>query len=183
MSGSVASTLSAWQRAQNTGWWQYAQALPPEIRIEAAWLNSISSWVTLMAPVVWQSSQYWRWWQVPHSVPAGSTDPAGSFAAWALRSLAIAAERNAQAKGLPKGSVEPAGTDCGSCHQRQYCEDCHTTGAIKVTHDEMLYNHAKSIRVSGGRACAYCHQPVFCATCHTGNPLETPADKTTSTTS
>ena len=91
---------------------------------------------------------------------------------------AIAAERNAQIKGLPKGSVQPLGTECGTCHQRQYCEDCHTTGAIKVTHDEMLYNHAKSIRVSGGKACAYCHQPVFCATCHSGNPLETPADKT-----
>jgi len=96
---------------------------------------------------------------------------------------AIAAERNAAIKGLPKGSVEPLGTDCGTCHQRQYCEDCHTTGAIKVTHDEMLYNHAKSIRISGGKACAYCHQPVFCATCHTGNPLDTPADKTASTTS
>jgi hypothetical protein len=95
---------------------------------------------------------------------------------------AIASERNAAIKGLPKGSVEPAGTDCGSCHQRQYCEDCHTTGAIKVTHDEMLYNHAKSIRVSGGKACAYCHQPVFCATCHTGNPLDTPADTTASAT-
>jgi hypothetical protein len=91
---------------------------------------------------------------------------------------AIAAERNAAIKGLPKGSVEPLGTECGTCHQRQYCEDCHTTGAIKVTHDEMLYNHAKSIRISGGKACAYCHQPVFCANCHQGNPLDTPADTT-----
>ena len=91
---------------------------------------------------------------------------------------AIAAERNAAAKKLPPGSVEPAGTECGTCHQRQYCEDCHTTGAIKVTHDEMLYNHAASIRVSGGKACAYCHKPVFCATCHTGNVLDIPAETT-----
>ncbi len=94
---------------------------------------------------------------------------------------AIASERNAAAKKLPAGSVEPAGTECGTCHQRQYCEDCHTTGAIKVTHDEMLYNHAASIRVSGGKACAYCHQPVFCATCHTGDVLNIPADPTKTT--
>ena len=94
---------------------------------------------------------------------------------------AIASERNAQARKLPAGSVEPAGTECGTCHQRQYCEDCHTTGAIKVKHDEMLYNHAASIRVSGGKACAYCHQPVFCATCHTGDVLSIPADKTKTT--
>jgi nitrate/TMAO reductase-like tetraheme cytochrome c subunit len=91
---------------------------------------------------------------------------------------AIASERNAQALKLPAGSVEPAGTECGTCHQRQYCEDCHTTGAIKVKHDEMLYNHAASIKVSGGKACAYCHQPVMCATCHTGNVLGITPGKT-----
>lgn len=91
---------------------------------------------------------------------------------------AIAGERNARAKKLTAGSVEPTGTECGTCHQRQYCEDCHSTGAIKVKHDEMLYNHAASIRVSGGKACAYCHQPVFCATCHTGDVLNIPADTT-----
>jgi nitrate/TMAO reductase-like tetraheme cytochrome c subunit len=92
---------------------------------------------------------------------------------------AIASERNAQAQHLSTGSVEPAGTECGTCHQRQYCEDCHTTGAIKVKHDEMLYNHAASIKVSGGKACAYCHQPVMCATCHTGNVLGLPAGTST----
>jgi hypothetical protein len=92
---------------------------------------------------------------------------------------AIASQRNAQIAHLPTGSVEPKGTDCGTCHQRQYCEDCHTTGAIKVTHDEMLYNHAASIKVSGGKACAYCHQPVFCSTCHTGDVLGTAPSRTT----
>jgi hypothetical protein len=92
---------------------------------------------------------------------------------------AVAAERNAQLKKLPAGSVDPAGTECGTCHQRSYCEDCHKTGAIKVTHDEMLFNHAASIRVSGGKACAYCHQPVFCARCHADNVLATPAGKQT----
>ena len=86
---------------------------------------------------------------------------------------AVASARNAEAKKLPAGSVQPAGTECGTCHQRSYCEDCHKTGAIKVQHDEMLYNHAASIRIAGGKACAYCHQPVFCARCHTGNVLDT----------
>jgi nitrate/TMAO reductase-like tetraheme cytochrome c subunit len=90
---------------------------------------------------------------------------------------AVAAERNAQLKKLPAGSVDPQGTECGTCHQRSYCEDCHKTGAIKVTHDEMLFNHAASIRISGGKACAYCHQPVFCARCHADNVLATPAGK------
>ena len=96
---------------------------------------------------------------------------------------AVASARNAVAQNLPAGSVQPAGTDCGTCHQRSYCEDCHTTGAIKVTHDEMLFNHAASIRISGGKACAYCHQPVFCARCHADNVLATLPDKQGTTTS
>jgi nitrate/TMAO reductase-like tetraheme cytochrome c subunit len=94
---------------------------------------------------------------------------------------AVASQRNAQMAKLPAGSMQPAGTTCGTCHQRSYCEDCHTTGAIKVKHDEMLYNHAASIKVSGGAACAYCHQPVFCARCHADNVLGTPAKKNTTT--
>jgi hypothetical protein len=48
---------------------------------------------------------------------------------------------------------------------------------VKVTHDQMLYNHAGAIRVSGGQACAYCHQPAYCSTCHGKKPvLDTPAD-------
>ena len=90
---------------------------------------------------------------------------------------AVAGARNAELKKLPKGSVDPVGTECGTCHQRSYCEDCHKTGAIKVQHDEMLYNHAASIRVAGGKACAYCHQPVFCARCHADNVLETQPSK------
>lgn len=68
-------------------------------------------------------------------------------------------------------SLDPAGTSCGACHTRSYCENCHTSGAAKVTHDEMLYNHASAIRKSGVEACAYCHQPVSCMKCHKGNPL------------
>ncbi|MHB1475183.1 MAG: cytochrome c3 family protein [Dermatophilaceae bacterium] len=64
-------------------------------------------------------------------------------------------------------SIEPAGTSCGACHARSYCEDCHKSGAVKVTHDKMLYNHASAVTTAGGtQACAYCHQPVYCAQCH-----------------
>ncbi|HET7902502.1 MAG TPA: NapC/NirT family cytochrome c [Candidatus Nanopelagicales bacterium] len=92
---------------------------------------------------------------------------------------AVAAARNAALKHEPAGSVDPSGTNCGTCHQRSYCENCHTTGAFKIDHDQMLYNHAESIRLTGGKACAYCHQPVFCASCHQGNVLDTPAAKPT----
>jgi hypothetical protein len=61
----------------------------------------------------------------------------------------------------------PANADCATCHQKSYCENCHNSGAVNVNHDEMLYNHAESVRKSSLTACAYCHQPVYCATCHT----------------
>jgi nitrate/TMAO reductase-like tetraheme cytochrome c subunit len=84
-------------------------------------------------------------------------------------------------------TADPTGTSCGQCHQRAYCENCHSTGAVTVTHDQMLYNHAASIRKSGGQACAYCHQPVYCAGCHGKEPvLQTlasePADRPVTTT-
>jgi len=63
--------------------------------------------------------------------------------------------------------------NCSTCHQKSYCENCHNTGAVKVTHDEMLYNHAAAVKKSSLTACAYCHQPVYCATCHEGNILGT----------
>jgi nitrate/TMAO reductase-like tetraheme cytochrome c subunit len=55
---------------------------------------------------------------------------------------------------------------CASCHIKSYCEECHATGAAKVTHDGMLYSHAESERVAGLRACATCHQGSYCAMCH-----------------
>jgi len=69
-------------------------------------------------------------------------------------------------------SLDPAGTTCSACHSKTYCENCHKSGAVKVKHDAMLYNHAKSITTAGGtQACAYCHLPVYCATCHKGPVL------------
>lgn len=61
---------------------------------------------------------------------------------------------------------DPGTNDCGECHARDYCSNCHATGAVSVDHDEMLTNHAAAIRRSGAEACAYCHQPVYCARCH-----------------
>ncbi len=63
-------------------------------------------------------------------------------------------------------ALDPGGTSCGECHARDFCVNCHSTGAVKVDHDEMLTNHAKVIRETGNEACAYCHQPVYCARCH-----------------
>jgi nitrate/TMAO reductase-like tetraheme cytochrome c subunit len=63
-------------------------------------------------------------------------------------------------------SLDPGGTSCGECHARDYCVNCHSTGAVTVDHDEMATNHAKVIREQGNTACAYCHQPVYCARCH-----------------
>jgi nitrate/TMAO reductase-like tetraheme cytochrome c subunit len=63
-------------------------------------------------------------------------------------------------------SVDPGGQSCGECHARDYCVNCHSTGAVTVDHDLMATNHAQVIRNQGNTACAYCHQPVFCARCH-----------------
>jgi hypothetical protein len=63
-------------------------------------------------------------------------------------------------------SVDPGGQNCGECHARDYCTNCHKTGAVNVKHDAMATNHAQVIREYGNQACAYCHQPVYCARCH-----------------
>ncbi len=74
-------------------------------------------------------------------------------------------------------SVDPGTQSCGECHARDYCINCHDTGAVTVDHDEMMTNHAASIRESGNQSCAYCHQPVYCARCHNEPvlPVTTPS--------
>lgn len=63
--------------------------------------------------------------------------------------------------------VVPKANTCGACHEATYCEDCHDSGAVKVDHDKMLYNHAQSVTdAKGTNACAACHQPAYCAQCH-----------------
>ena len=49
--------LSPWQVAQKTGWWQYAQAVLPCLRMTAAWFVAIVSWSIVTAPVEWQFEQ------------------------------------------------------------------------------------------------------------------------------
>jgi nitrate/TMAO reductase-like tetraheme cytochrome c subunit len=74
-------------------------------------------------------------------------------------------------------SVDPGGQECGQCHAKDFCVNCHSTGAVTVDHDEMATNHAAVIRRQGNSACAYCHQPVFCASCHGKDqvlPITTP---------
>ena len=68
-------------------------------------------------------------------------------------------------------SLDPGSQTCGECHARDYCLNCHKTGAVDVKHDEMMTGHAQVIRTSGNKACAYCHQPVYCARCHTDKVL------------
>jgi nitrate/TMAO reductase-like tetraheme cytochrome c subunit len=76
-------------------------------------------------------------------------------------------------------SVEPTGTSCAACHTRSYCENCHDSGAIKVKHDKMLYNHAEAAAAAGGtQSCNYCHQPISCAQCHKGPVLDNTAPGT-----
>lgn len=70
--------------------------------------------------------------------------------------------------------VDPAGTTCGACHTRTYCENCHNTPAVKVPHDNMVFNHAEVIKQTGSQACASCHQPVYCAQCHANKVLPDP---------
>jgi len=68
-------------------------------------------------------------------------------------------------------AIDPGGQSCGQCHAKDYCENCHKTGAITVKHDDMLLNHAATIRTSGNAACAYCHQRPYCARCHSEDVL------------
>ena len=56
--------------------------------------------------------------------------------------------------------------------QPSYCSTCHDSGAIKVDHYQMLYNHAQSVRDAGATtACAVCHQPSYCDQCYKGDIL------------
>ncbi len=46
-------------------------------------------------------------------------------------------------------SVDPGGQTCGECHARDYCVNCHSTGAVTIDHDTMATNHAQVIREQG----------------------------------
>ena len=77
-------------------------------------------------------------------------------------------------------SVDPSSATCGACHTRTYCENCHNTPAVKVPHDDMVFNHAAVIRKTGPQACVLCHRPTYCEQCHpsgilSGSPGPSPS--------
>ena len=76
---------------------------------------------------------------------------------------------------LATSSKTATGTTCAACHKPTYCENCHNSGAIKINHTAMLYNHAAAISTAGTQACSYCHLPVYCAKCHKGPILDSNA--------
>jgi hypothetical protein len=45
-----------------------------------------------------------------------------------------------------------------------------------ISHDEMLYEHAETIRKSSVTQCAACHEPYMCTTCHQGDIIGERAD-------
>lgn len=92
----------------------------------------------------------------PASVPIGKKPGDHSDPLWVFSHRTVA------------GTVTPNPNTCGACHKTSYCEDCHDSGAVKVDHDTMLYNHAKSVVDAGTKtnSCAVCHQPAYCAQCH-----------------
>ena len=80
-------------------------------------------------------------------------------------------------------SLDPAGSTCGACHTKTYCDNCHDTKAVNVPHDDMVYNHAAVMTQTGPGACAYCHQPAYCAQCHSEEVLPDPFPSSDSTSS
>ncbi|MCU0505281.1 MAG: NapC/NirT family cytochrome c [Chloroflexi bacterium] len=78
-------------------------------------------------------------------------------------------------------TTDPSTTSCGACHTKTYCENCHTTKAVQIPHDEMTFNHGQVAREVGVNTCAFCHQPAYCAQCHTDDvlPNQYPQDMST----
>jgi nitrate/TMAO reductase-like tetraheme cytochrome c subunit len=88
------------------------------------------------------------------SLPMGNAPASHSDGLWVFNHNTVAV------------SEDPGGTACGACHAKDYCVNCHQTGAVQVSHEDMLVNHAKVTQEVGAAACAYCHQPAYCARCH-----------------
>lgn len=72
--------------------------------------------------------------------------------------------------------TNPAGTTCASCHAKDFCSNCHGRDVTNISHDEMLYEHAETIRKSSVTQCAACHEPYMCTTCHQGDVIGERAD-------
>ena len=68
--------------------------------------------------------------------------------------------------GATTKALDPAGASCAACHSQSYCSNCHSSGAVAIKHDDMLFNHAQVVQKNTSQACAYCHQKPFCERCH-----------------
>lgn len=66
--------------------------------------------------------------------------------------------------------------DCASCHQQNFCLDCHTSGfadeqgdfgnnMINVHRGEFQVSHPIAARTNP-QLCTSCHEPDFCSECH-----------------
>jgi nitrate/TMAO reductase-like tetraheme cytochrome c subunit len=71
-------------------------------------------------------------------------------------------------------SVDPSTSECGACHTATYCQNCHSTPAVNVPHDDMVFNHAAVVQKVGAQACTLCHQASYCAQCHADPVLPQP---------
>jgi hypothetical protein len=65
----------------------------------------------------------------------------------------------------------PTGTQCAACHTQTYCQNCHSTKAVQIPHDNMVLNHANVVDKVGAAACTVCHQAPYCAQCHSEKVL------------
>jgi hypothetical protein len=70
-----------------------------------------------------------------------------------------------------------AGIDCASCHQQDFCLECHKSGfadeqgrfgnnMINVHTSDFHVSHPIAARTNP-QLCASCHEPSFCSDCHT----------------
>jgi hypothetical protein len=61
---------------------------------------------------------------------------------------------------------------CGSCHDREQCETCHTAGSTPAFHlPDFLARHGPAA-YAADTECASCHNTeVFCRSCHSGTGL------------
>ncbi len=46
-------------------------------------------------------------------------------------------------------TTDASKTECGACHTKTYCENCHNTSAVKVPHADMVFNHGAIAREVG----------------------------------
>jgi hypothetical protein len=69
---------------------------------------------------------------------------------------------------LMHGGVSVSGQmpGCKTCHQQNFCDDCHRTEKPR-SHNALFRDRGHNFAAAGNRrSCAVCHQSDFCQTCH-----------------